>query len=578
MKTLTLTLVVLCVSANAAAEEKYATPPEAVERADVPKGRVDGPHEFRSQIFPGTVRQYWVYVPANYDPQAPPCLMVVQDGWNKAKGWKLTTVLDDLIHDEKIPSQLGVFVSPGVVPAPDDRSQPRFNRSFEYDSLGDRYARFLLEELLPEVAQSYAFSDDPNDRCIAGSSSGAICAFTVAWERPDQFRRVYSTVGTYVGLRGGNEYPILVRKSEPRPLRIFLQDGSQDLDIYGGSWWHANQSMLSALQFSGYDVAHVWGEGGHNNKHGAAILPQALKWLWRDYPQPIRNVPGKPRRTDLLTPGQFWQPVDTAADVVSCTSAADGTVWFSDHGGRRVCRRSLTGEVTPVAECQSVITAMAATPSGDLLACAPRQSALIRIGTDGSVSEFARSDLLTSEATDDAHSMVVLADGAGFVTGQQQGQLLRFTADGNLTVVDDKLPQPAAVGVSADQSLLTVAADRGRFCYSWQLAANGGVQHRQEYGWLHVTDQLQVGVRGTAVDAQGRTYLGTAAGIQVLDQLGRVHFIIRPPAGTMTDLTFGGRDRHELYAVANGRLFVRPLKTTGVCPAAAPVKPPRPRL
>src|SRR5690606_23198593 len=144
-----------------------------------------------------------------------------------------------------------VFIEPGVVPAVTEGDQPRFNRSFEYDSMGDRYARFLLEEIVPEVKKKYNLSDDPNDRGIGGASSGAICAFNVAWERPDAFRRVLSTIGTYVGLRGANEFPVLVRKTEPKPIRVFLQDGNRDLNIYAGDWWVANQDMLSALQFAG---------------------------------------------------------------------------------------------------------------------------------------------------------------------------------------------------------------------------------------------------------------------------------------------------------------------------------------
>ncbi len=174
-----------CLAAIAEAQpnEDYPTPPEAVEKDGVPKGKVDGPHEFRSRIFPGTVRQYWVYVPAQYDASKPACLMVVQDGLNKARGWRLPTVLDNMIHSGDVPPQLGIFVTPGIVPAANEQAEARYNRSFEYDAMGDRYARFLIDELLPEVAKTYNFSDDPNDRLIAGSSSGAICAFTAAWER-----------------------------------------------------------------------------------------------------------------------------------------------------------------------------------------------------------------------------------------------------------------------------------------------------------------------------------------------------------------------------------------------------------
>ena len=182
---------------------------------------------------------------------------------------------------------------------------PRYNRSFEYDALGDRYSRFLLEELLPEVSQSYNISADPNDRSIAGASSGAICAFNVAWERPDQFRRVLSTIGTYVGLRGGDEVATLVRKTEAKPLRVFLQDGTQDLNIYAGDWWMANQNMLSALTWAGYEVNHAWGEGGgHDSKHAITILADALTWLWKDYSASVQTHKSMNQRINLLLEGE----------------------------------------------------------------------------------------------------------------------------------------------------------------------------------------------------------------------------------------------------------------------------------
>src|SRR5581483_72381 len=159
--------------------------------------------------------------------------------------------------------------------------------------LGDDYARFLLGEFLPHVAAAHHLnlSTNGDDRAIAGASSGAICAFTAAWHRPDAFRRVFSSIGTYVGLRGGNVYPTLIRKTEPKPIRVYLQDGSNDNNKYGGNWFLANQEMLSALEFAGYDVEHVWGDGGHTGKHATAILPDALRWLWRDYPSPITANP-----------------------------------------------------------------------------------------------------------------------------------------------------------------------------------------------------------------------------------------------------------------------------------------------
>ncbi|MFT4639548.1 MAG: gluconolactonase [Verrucomicrobiales bacterium] len=287
------------------AQESYPAHPDSEVKEGVPQGEVKGPFSWESQIYPGTVRDYLIYVPAAYDPDKAACSLIIQDGLNRAKGWKLPTLMDNLIHEKAMPVTIGIFIDHGrVLPTNGEASQPRFNRSFEYDGMGDRYARLLLEKILPAVSKDYHLSVDPNDRAIGGASSGAIAAFTAAWERPNAFRRVISTIGTYVGLRGGNEYPTLIRKTENKPIRIFLQDGSNDLDIYGGSWWVANQGMLSALRFSGYDVSHRWGEGGHSGKHAAAIMPDVMRWIWRDYPKPIE--PGIPpaRRTQLVIEGE----------------------------------------------------------------------------------------------------------------------------------------------------------------------------------------------------------------------------------------------------------------------------------
>ncbi len=199
------------ISNLAAQEEDYSVPQAAEKQAGVPVGTISEAIEFRSKVFPGTTRNYWIYVPAQYDPEKPACSIIVQDGLNRANGWKLPQVFDNLIHSGEMPVTIGIFVSPGIVPAVSEDAQPRFNRSFEYDSMGDRYARFLLEELIPEVSKSHNLSTNPNDRMLAGASSGGICAFNAAWERPDAFRRVFSTIGTFVGLRGANAFPVLVR-------------------------------------------------------------------------------------------------------------------------------------------------------------------------------------------------------------------------------------------------------------------------------------------------------------------------------------------------------------------------------
>ena len=212
--------------------------------------------------------------------------MVFQDGGsyvNTNGQFRTTVVFDNLIHKKEMPVTIGIFLNPGEVPAAEEGQKARSNRSFEYDSLGDQYARFLLEEIFPEVAKTYKLTQDPEGRAICGISSGGICAWTVAWERPDAFRKVLSHVGSFTNIRGGHVYPALIRKTEKKPIRAYLQDGAGDLDNQFGNWPLANQEMAAALKFAKYDYHFEFGDGAHNGKQGGALLPESLRWLWRDY-------------------------------------------------------------------------------------------------------------------------------------------------------------------------------------------------------------------------------------------------------------------------------------------------------
>ena len=252
----------------------------------VPKGSVTK-DEWHSKVFPGTVRDYWVYVPAQYDGKKPACVMVFQDGHAyvdedgrlpRAGGLRQPDPQGPDAGDHRHLHQsgpLGRAAAQGHMKAS--------NRSFEYDTLSDQYARFLLEEILPEVGKKYKLTEDPECRAICGISSGGICAFTVAWQRPDAFRKVLSHVGSFTNIRGGHVYPSLIRSTPNKPIRVFLQDGSNDLDNQYGNWWLANQEMAAALKFKQYDYKFVGGTGQHSGKHGGAILPDSLRWLWREH-------------------------------------------------------------------------------------------------------------------------------------------------------------------------------------------------------------------------------------------------------------------------------------------------------
>ena len=274
-----------CFSAFAA--DDYKLGPDSMPQDGVPRGEViKTPAWTNSTIYPGTHRDWWLYVPKQYDPSKPACVMVFQDGagYVSSNGsWRVPTVFDNLIQKKEMPVTIGIFINPGAVPPAEPGQRGRSNRSFEYDSLGDQYARFLLEEILPEVAKKYNLTKDPEGRAIAGISSGGICAWTVAWERPNEFHKVLSAVGSFTNIRGGHNYPALIRKTEKKPIRVFLQDGANDLDNLHGNWPLANQQMAAALKFMGYDYKFEFGTEGHNAKHGGAILPDSLRWLWRGY-------------------------------------------------------------------------------------------------------------------------------------------------------------------------------------------------------------------------------------------------------------------------------------------------------
>ena len=265
----------------------YQLGPDSQEKEGVPKGKlVDG--ELVSSIYPGSGHQYKIYVPDQYDAAKPTPYMIFLDGITQylSPFVNANVVLDNLIAEGRIPVMLAVFLEPGDkgdgMPIYGGAySAPGNNRSTEYDSVDDRFSRFLIEELLPVVAADYNLSPVPEDHAICGASSAAQAAFSAAWHRPDTFRKVISHIGSYTAIRGGDCNPDRIRKNAPKPIRIFLQDGENDLNIIYGDWVLANKTMVSALEYRGYDYKYVLGRGGHNIEHGGAILPETLEWLWR---------------------------------------------------------------------------------------------------------------------------------------------------------------------------------------------------------------------------------------------------------------------------------------------------------
>jgi sugar lactone lactonase YvrE/enterochelin esterase-like enzyme len=559
-----------------------ATSPRADDPkpTDTPKGEVKKYTLDKSKSFPGTVREYSIYVPKQYDPKTPACVYVNQDGVQ----FNAPAVFDDLIAKKEMPIVIGVFVPPGVVKATSDQALPRFNRSYEYDGLGDAYARFLLEELLPDVetrttsdGRAIKLSKDGNDRCIGGSSSGAICAFTAAWERPDAFRRVFSSIGTYVGLRGGNGYPTLIRKVEPKPLRVFLQDGSADLNIYGGDWWMANQEMERALTFAGYEVNHDWGTGGHSGEHATKIFPDAMRWLWKDHPAPVKAGKGSQQLQEILLPDEGWKPVGEGYKFTEGSAVnAKGEVFFNDVPNSKTYKIDLDGKVSVFISDSKRGDGQAFGPDGRLYAVAGGAEQILAYEPDGTPKVIADGFR--------GNDIVVRHDGGMYVThpgwdGKQPSKVWYISPKGAKKVVDTGLKFSNGITLSPDQSLLYVDDTATHWVYSYQIQSDGSLADKQRYYHLHVPDTADdSGADGMRVDRDGRLYVATRMGIQVCDQAGRVNCIIPTPNGKISNLCFGGANFDTLFATCGDRVYQRKLKVKGANAFEAPFKPKPPRL
>lgn len=569
--------ILLCLlAASALAADEYPLGPDSERRAGVPQGKVTQ-HRWTSRIFPGTERNYWVYVPAQYNAAQPAAVMVFQDGagFVREEGrWRAPIVFDNLIHQRQMPVTIGIFIDPGMVPAPSENAEARYNRSFEYDALGDRYARFLIEEILPEVGKSYNLTNDPNLRAIAGSSSGGICAFTAAWNRTDAFRRVLSFIGSYVNLRGGQIYPSLIRKTEPKPLRVFLQDGNRDLNIYSGSWWIANQDMAAALEYAGYDSKFATGTEAHNNIHGSSILPDLLRWLWRDWSEPI-PVPIRQE-----TSGRFGPPYASDWELVSEGHrftegpAADkaGNVFFTDVPNSKVWKIDAAGKVTPFKEDSGNANGLMIGPDGKLYACQNGRQRIVAWDTASG------AETLIAEGAQ-SNDLVVNAKGEIYFTDPRNNQVWFIDAQRNKRVVHKGLTFPNGVMLSPDQTLLMLADSRTKWVWSFQIQPDGSLAHGQAFYRMETHDENDAsGADGMAMDTEGRLYVATRIGLQICDQPGRVNVILnKPHAGPLSNVVFGGTDMQTLYVTAGDKVFRRRMLTQGA-PPWQPVKPPRPRL
>jgi len=510
--------------------------------------------------------------------------MIFQDGGGFVKedgAWRVPVVFDNLIAQKAMPVTIGIFINPGVLKALSADQQDRFNRSYEYDALGGRYAKFLLEEILPEAGKKLNLSKDPSDYAIAGSSSGGIAAFTAAWNRPDAFRRVLSFIGSYTNLRGGDIYPSLIRKTEPKPLRVFLQDGSNDLNIYSGSWYLANQSMAAALQFSGYESKFITGTEAHNSKHGASILPDALRWLWQDYPKPVtRPIVSTGDRhfvNAILDPSADWEIVGQGYKFTEGPAVDhDGNVYFSDVDASKIYRAG-SGGVTLFKADSGGANGLMFGSDGRLYAAQNGRKRIVAYSMDGAESVIAEGV--------NSNDLAVSSKGEIYFSDPENHKIWFIDQSHKKRVVyeGESVIFPNGVRLTPDESLLLVADTDSKWIWSFQVQKDGSLANGEAFYHLELPDDvdrgmMRSGADGMTLDREGYLYVATKMGIQVCDQPGRVVGIISyPQSGDASNLVFGGPDFEWLYLTDGDKVYRRKLRRKGFLPWQ-PFKPPTPQL
>ena len=583
-----LLVALLLVPITTRAVDDYKLGPDSTERAaGVPKGRVEQFQFTQSKVFPETSRDGWIYVPAQYDAAKPAALMVFQDGRtyvNETGQQRVPIVFDNLIAKGEMPVTIGVFINPGQRGTNTPPAAGSSNRSFEYDSLGDAYAKFLIDELLPFVAAKFnvKFTDDPELRAICGMSSGAICAFTVAWERPNSFRKVLSQIGSFTNIRGGHAYPALLRKTERKAIRVFLQDGSNDLNNLHGNWPLANQEMASALAFSGYDFKFELGDGAHSGKHGGAILPDSLRWLWRSsltqLPKPLikDNLGGDEALSKVFADGGKLGDWELVGEGYGFTDAAcgdaQGNFYFSDLP-KGILYRVAVNETKAVAWLENgpKVSGMKFGPDGKIYACVQGELSgdskdkkrIIVIDPGTKQIETVAVDVIPND-------LIVSKAGYIYYTDTGAGQVVKVP----ISARGMSRPAPAAGGInkpngislSADQQMLIVSEYGGTNAWSYLInEKDGSLRGGEKNMELRLpVGRADSGGDGMTTDNQSRYWITSHLGIQMFDAGGRMGGVVpRPQEKGTVSCAFAGPGNSYLFACSSDKVYRRKTLTQG---------------
>jgi enterochelin esterase-like enzyme/sugar lactone lactonase YvrE len=536
--------------------------PGATYPADLPRpGTIREMTFTESRIFPGTTRKVTVFVPAQYDGSRPACVYVRQDGFGskEEKG-----MLEALIAAKAMPVTIGVFVTPGDLPAPMAGTLGRRNRSLEYDGMGDAYVRFLIEEILPFVSAKLGLklSDSGNDRCIAGSSSGGIAALNAAWERPDAFSRVYANSGSFVAFRGGSEFPTLIRKTEAKPIRAYVTTGTHDMENRAGDWYLLDQEVDKALAFSGYDYVFRAIEGGHGAGWNECF-PEAMRFLWKDWPEPVRAGPSAPRVRDVIVPGQGWEPVDQGCpDARGPASNSRGEVFFVDAGENTIRRIGLDGSVTVFAADAGRADSLCCGPHDELFSVSSTTGRIVRYDASGRGRLFA--------AGIRGRCAVATADGGLYVSGPgpkgDEDSRVWLVKGGRKTLVDSGLKRATGLALRPDRWLLAVAEGASKWVTSCKVDPDGTLSDKERYFWLHVADRDDdAGAESICFTREGLMLVATRLGVQVCADDGPTVAIIPAPGGArVIGLCLGGPDHGTLYAFCGAKTWKRVVRVHGV--------------
>ncbi len=533
---------------------KYAPP--SIKPEEILPGTIKQFGFAQSEIFPGTVRDVTVFIPAQYDGSKPACVYVKTDGFNPDE----KTLLEKMIAAKEMPVTIGVFVRPGDVPAPMKGTAGRRNRDFEYDGVSDNNARFLIDELLPFISKEYQLklSTDGNDRCISGGSSGGIAAFTAAWNRPDAFSRVYAASGSWVAFRGGHEFPTMVRKFEAKPIRAFVTTATQDMENVAGNWFLVDQEMDKALKFSGYDYQFRTIDGPHVAGY-MENWQEAMSYLWHGWPERVRTGPSGPRTQEVLIPGEDWQLVaEGFKSTRGPASNANGEIVFADTSNNKLHRIELDGKVSVFVEDAAHANCTTVGPDGSVFTISEKSDKLLRYDPSGKMSVVLEGII--------GHSILARPDGNLYVTTNDDGLhcpgSVWLVKDNKKLQVDSGIRFATGMAYRPDQWLLSVAEGHSKRVYSYQINEDGSLGNKERFFHLHVADwDDDSGPESLCYSLEGRQFIATRCGVQITADDGPTQIILPvPDRSRVIGVAIGGPEMDTLFAFCANKIWKRKIR------------------